>query len=74
MPKGISGGNSGPGIETLKLKTITLPNGSFMNSGGETPLEMLKVYFPNSEIVSYPIPPTNLKMIDKLWKGKVYHC
>ena len=41
------------------LNTIKLPNGKLTNSGGETLVEMLKVHFPNSEVVSDPLIPIN---------------
>ena len=48
----------------FRLNIIKLPNSSLTNSGGETLVEMLKVYFPNSEIVSDPIIPIDPQTIN----------
>ena len=47
-----------------RLYAIKLPNESFTNSGGETPVEMLKVHFPNSKVVSDPIIPIDPQTIN----------
>ena len=44
------------------LNTIKLLNGSFVDSGGETLVEMLRVHFPDSEVVSDLIFPINISM------------